>query len=102
MSDRTMMDGRYMADVKPIENALDKLAALKAVEFKPLNGYVALPRYGVDGEALSKQFPLAADKDTMGFYYVDLEQLIPVLVAAINELNAKTSRRAAAKKTTAE
>lgn len=101
MSDRTMMDGRYMADAKPITDALQKLAAVKAVEFRSLNGYGARMRYGVEGQSMIDKLPLAVEKDAMGFHYVELDQMIPVLVAAINELAAKCEKKTATRKTTA-
>lgn len=101
MSDRTLMDSRYMDDATPITNALQKLAAVRAVEFKSLNGYDSRMRYGVEGQSMVDKLPLAVEKDVMGFHYVELDQLIPVIIAAINELASKTGSSATTRKTTA-
>jgi hypothetical protein len=84
-------DERLKTDLKPIENAAEKVATLRAVT----------GRFKTDEEKVSRSFLIAQDvqkvlpeavnvqsdeQGTLGLQYTDL---IPLLVAAIQELNAK-------------
>lgn len=89
MSDRSMMDLRYMADSKAIENAVERLEAIKAVEFKQLMAMDARMRYGLVGQTMRGVADQAVEVDGMGHHYVELDQLVPMLVSAVQELSAR-------------
>ena len=84
----TLMDGRFMADREEIKGALDAVRKITPVKFTEtgLGGGIT---YGVDGVDVSKVAPHAADIDGVGMARVDLVRIIPVLVAAIQELADK-------------
>jgi hypothetical protein len=82
-------DERFKTDLKPIENAAQKVATLRAVT----------GRFKTDDEGVSRSFLIAqdvlavlpeavdaSDPDKLGVQYTDT---IPLLAAAINELSAK-------------
>lgn len=84
----TLMDGRFMADREEIKGALDAVRKITPVKFTE-TGLGGGTTYGVDGVDVGKAAPHAVDIDGVGMARVDLVRLIPVLVAAIQELADK-------------
>lgn len=93
----TLMDGRYMANVEDIEGALEAIKALKAVKYTEM-GVGGGTKYGLVGDTVAKAAPCAGEIDGVGMARVDLVALIPVLVAAIQELSSKSRTRTVVKK----
>lgn len=89
---RVMMDKRFMVDAKPIKGALKSLTKAEAVEFKTMDSVQAGRSYGVTGQSIRTDFPFAVEVDGMGNHYVKSEQLVPILLAAIQELSAKVTK----------
>ena len=90
MSERVLMDGRYMDDKTDLTGALTALSKIQAVTFKSLGCDDTRTRYGVVGQSLTSAAPYAVEVDATGFYYVELDQLIPLMIAAIKELKVKS------------
>ena len=90
MSERVLMDGRYMDDKTDLTGALTALSKIQAVTFKSLGCDDTRTRYGVVGQSLQSAAPYAVEVDATGFYYVELDQLIPLMIAAIKELKVKS------------
>jgi hypothetical protein len=83
-------DERLKADLKPIENAVDKVSTLRSVT----------GRYKTDEEGTSRSFLIAQDVQKVlpeavnefeGYLGVQYTDVIPLLVASIKELNAKVT-----------
>lgn len=91
MSEKVMMDQRFMSERKNITNALAALKQIEAVTYEPQNGFVAYPRSGLVGQSLASTVPTALEVDGMGYHYVEMEQVIPTIVAAVKELSASVS-----------
>ena len=84
----TLMDGRFMADREEIKGALEAVRKITPVKFTE-TGLGGGTTYGVDGADVSKVAPHSADIDGVGMARVDLVRLVPVLIAAIQELADK-------------
>ena len=95
MSEKVMMDERYMGKREDITGALTALKNVKAVTFDP-QGVGSYLMTGLVGQSLKTAVPTALEIDGMGYHYVDMTQVIPVLVAAVNELNAGAATQAEA------
>ena len=95
MSEKVMMDERYMGGREDITGALTALKNVKAVTFDP-QGVGSYLMTGLVGQSLKTTVPTALEVDGMGYHYVDMTQVIPVLVAAVNELNAGAATQAEA------
>ena len=87
-------DKRYKENIKPIASALDKINALDGVSYgfqkKTINGidFSQLKRgshLGFIAQDLEEVFPELVQKDSEGYYAVNYDGLIPVLVEAIKE-----------------
>lgn len=98
MSEKVLIDERFLSDVQNISGALEAVKAMRPVSFKSLNGFNSFKRYGVVGQSLVGVADPAVEKNGMGYCYVNMEQLIPVLVAAIQELAEKAEPRRRVKK----
>lgn len=98
-----LMDGRYMDGKAAIENALEAIKAIEAVKYID-RGTGGRTKYGLDGKSVADAAPSAACLDGVGMARVDMAALIPVLVAAVQELAAKveTKRTRAPKAAAAE
>lgn len=83
-----LMDGRFMADREELKGALEAVRQITPVKFTE-TGLGGGTTYGVDGVDVGKVAPHAMDTDGVGMARVDLVRLIPVLVAAIQELADK-------------
>lgn len=95
--EKEMMDDRFMLDRTPLEKVCDGLKGAKPVVFTTMAATESQRKYGLSGQSLAKVFPGAAQPDGMGNYYVDSAALVPVLVAAVNELSARLDSLAKAK-----
>lgn len=85
-------DERLKTNIKPIDNALSKLLALRGVEFDWSTSDTT--RYtghdvGLIAQDVIKQVPEAVGTRHDGYYGVHYEKIIPLLVEAIRELNNK-------------
>jgi hypothetical protein len=82
-------DERLKADLKPIENAANKVASLRAVTGRFKTDEAGKSRSFLIAQDVQKVLPEAVDvtdPDRLGVAYTDV---IPLLVAAIQELSAK-------------
>ena len=89
---KSMTDERFIANIVPIEGALDKVMALVPVEYSSMQVDEAGRRYGVTAQSVMKNVPAAGEQDGMGNLYCDPELLVPVLVKAVQELKAEVER----------
>lgn len=88
---RVMMDERFMMNKKPLKNVLKDLAGVQPVTFTSMDATCARGLYGITGQSLAKKFPFAVTVDGLGNHYVDAEMVIPLLLQACRELNAKVA-----------
>lgn len=100
MSEKVLMDDRFMAKREAITGACALLKQIEAIRFANTNGFNSFVKTGVSGQSVKKAVPEAVEVDGMGYHYVELEQLIPVLVAAVNELSAKVNTGTVTRKAT--
>lgn len=94
----TGSDKRYKKEVENIPSALQKVKALDGVTYqfkqKEINNIdfkKASPskHYGFIAQDLEKVLPELVKKDDAGYYAVNYDGLVPVLVEAIKDLNEK-------------
>lgn len=87
-------DRRYKKDVKTITNALDKIEAIDGVTYQykkeTINGrnleqFKAGNTLGFIAQDLEKILPELVNKDENGYYAVNYDGMIPVLVEGIKE-----------------
>jgi len=89
-------DSRFKKNIKPIENALDKVMKLggytydwkDASEF-PTQSLGKGHDMGVIAQEVEKQFPEAVSTNADGFKAVSYTELVPALIEAIKELQAQ-------------
>lgn len=87
----SLSDERYKTDLSPIENAATKVASLRSVTGRFLSDEEGTSRSFLLAQDVLAVFPEAVDAtepERLGLQYTDV---IPLLVAAINELNAKVT-----------
>ncbi|MEP1227600.1 tail fiber domain-containing protein [Ekhidna sp.] len=102
--DVAVSDARFKRDIVAIPEALAKILAIRGVNYffrsEEFQSYQFSDKkqYGVIAQELKKVFPELVSKGKEGYYRVNYEQLIPVLVAAmqeqqeqINSLNKKVT-----------
>jgi len=77
-------DARLKTDVKPIEQALDKVLAIKGVEFKWKKDNRT--DVGVVAQNVAEVFPQIVHKDSEGMMSVEYDSLIGPVIEAIREL----------------
>jgi hypothetical protein len=89
----SLSDARYKKDVQPLDNALDKIRALNGVsyhfrknEFPDINFDDRL-HIGLLAQDVQKVLPDAVFTDSNGFYGVDYNTMIPLLIEAVKELS---------------
>lgn len=99
-------DERLKTDIRPIENALDKVTQIHGVHFRWNEKYLAnkseehkeqvdVPQVGIIAQEVEKVLPEAVQ--SMGIHFdeetdyksVDYARLVPLLIEAIKELNDK-------------
>jgi hypothetical protein len=90
-------DERLKTDLKPIENALEKVSSLRAGTGRYLNDDEGVSRSFLIAQDVQNVFPEAVDvqedeQGTLGLRYTDV---IPLLVASIKELKATVDAQAA-------
>jgi hypothetical protein len=84
-------DSRFKKDIKTIENALDKIRALRGTTYTyntekfPHKNFKEGMSYGFIAQEVEKIIPEMAGKDDDGYYAVDYTALIPILTEAIKE-----------------
>lgn len=90
-------DSRLKTDLKPIENVLDGISTVKTYEhgYEPTKIPNQKKYYGLIAQELEKEFPLLIEEkfkvenDKIQYKTIDHNQLIAVMVRAINQLNEK-------------
>lgn len=88
-------DERTKDNVRPIENALEKVAAIRGVSFEwndravHFNREPGTKETGVIAQEVEKVFPELVSEGGDGLKRVNYQALVGVLFAAVNELNAK-------------
>ncbi len=82
-----LSDLRLKKDIKPLENALDKLAQIKGYSFTISS--TGETKYGVIAQEVEKVFPQVIGDIPGGYKGVDYMGLVGPLVAAVNELKAQ-------------
>ena len=88
-------DERVKENLEPIENGLTKIASLRAVTGNYINDETKKSKAFLIAQDVQKVLPQAVDAsnpDELGLQYADV---IPLLVASIQELNAKVEQQAA-------
>lgn len=88
---RVMVDESFMRDETPVSGALDALLKARVVEYTDCGATGNIRRQGVVGQSMEDS--LAVEVDGLGYHYVDHEKLVPLLVAAVQELAAKRTRQ---------
>lgn len=93
-------DARLKTSVKPITDALGKVAQLNGVTYLwnskkfPERNFDNLIQAGFLAQDVEKVYPEAVMKDDKGYYAMNYNAIIPLLSEAIKELNAKTEQNA--------
>ncbi len=88
-------DARLKTNVAPIENALDKVEAIRGVTFDPNETALALgvdntPQVGVIAQEIEAVLPqLVTDSAYEGYKTVKYDKLTALLIEAVKELSAK-------------
>jgi hypothetical protein len=72
-----------------IDNAVDKLKTLRAVNFSWKNDENKKENLGLIAQDVEKVFPQVMDKSKDGYLGVRYTEIVPVLVKAIQELKAQ-------------
>lgn len=87
MAELVFADKRYLVDSKDVTGVLTLFGGLKCVEHTDELGQTGSRRYSLLGDAVAKAFPRAVTTNSVGMYYIDYGQLVPVMVAALAEVN---------------
>jgi hypothetical protein len=92
-------DKRFKKDIKPIENALDKINKLTGVtynwrtsEFKERN-FTNHPQIGLIAQEVEKILPEAVIIDENGYYGVNYNMIVPILMEAVKEQQATLNKQ---------
>ena len=88
---QVMMDARFMLNKSPITGALAKLKKVETAEFTTMAAADSRRVYGIVGQTM-KELPRAVSVDGLGYHYVDTAALVPVLVAAVQELAGRVAK----------
>lgn len=88
---KVIMDKRFMVEPTKVKGALKKLDALEVRSYGTMDALISRKRLGIAGQDVEKVAPEAVEVDGLGNYRVDLEMLVPILVAAVQELSAKVA-----------
>jgi hypothetical protein len=82
-------DKRYKQQIKPLEGVMDKISKLngytytyKTEEF-PAKGFDSRSHIGLIAQELKEVFPELVKEDAKGYYAVNYEGMIPVLLEAV-------------------
>lgn len=94
----TPSDFKYKKNIKPIETALTKVLKLNGIiyeyktdEYKSLNFNTGC-NLGFIAQELQKILPEAVREDSDGFFSINYDQVIPVLVEAFKEQQAQIQK----------
>ena len=91
-----LSDERSKNSIEPLENALATLRQLKPVTFKYNNEYTVYPErtvYGFVAQEYQKVMPDATfDNHASGLLSIDTNQLIALLVQAVQQLEGRVTR----------
>jgi hypothetical protein len=91
----TSSDYRLKEDIKPVENALERLQDIKPVNFAwkidgtRVDGFIAHELAEVIPEAVTGEKDAIKDDGTPIYQGIDQSKIVPLLVAAIQELTAR-------------
>ena len=86
-------DRRLKTDVKVLNNAMEKLLKLRGVEFHWKNKkWTHKKRFGVIAQELQKIYPEMVEMKKDGYYRVNYQALIPVLIEATKELKKENDK----------
>jgi hypothetical protein len=91
-------DARFKTDVETITGALERVSALRGVNFNwrvdefPDKHFRAGRDFGFIAQELKEAVPQVVVLGQDGYYSVDYARLTPLLVEAVKELEAKTRR----------
>ena len=86
-------DKRLKTDIKVLNNAMEKLLKLRGVEFHWKNKkWTNKKRFGVIAQELQKIYPEMVEMKKDGYYQVNYQALIPVLVEATKELKKENDK----------
>jgi len=90
----TTSDKRYKKQIEPLEDVLTKISKLNGYTYSyrpeefPHKGFDNRAHIGLIAQELKEVYPELVREDTKGYYAVNYEGLIPVLLEAIKELKA--------------
>lgn len=85
----TFSDQRWKKDLVEIENAVDKLSQVNGYYYKWQNPLDTSKNIGFIAQQVQQVFPEIVQEDVNGYLSLDYAKMTPVLVQAIQELNAK-------------
>ena len=86
-------DKRLKTDIKVLNNAMEKLLKIRGVEFHWKNKkWTHKKRFGVIAQELQKIYPEMVEKGKDGYYRVNYQALIPVLIEATKELKKENDK----------
>ena len=88
MSEAILMDARTMHNTEVLKGALAITKKMKPVTYDVMDGFASRRDIGIVGDTIG-EIPSAVEVDGIGFKYVDLIKLVPVLVGAVQELTKK-------------
>lgn len=90
---KTDSDRRLKKDIAPIENALEKLSGLRAVEYNTLDESDDTQKHlGLIAQELELAFPELVTTDDDGYKSVDYSKFSSVLIEAVKELKFKNDQ----------
>lgn len=88
---KKFLDSRYMANAKALTDALAKVKTLNVVTYNDGASVVKPESIGISAQDLQPVIPFAVTQDGVGLMFADQSELVPVLVAAIKELEARVT-----------
>lgn len=92
---KTSSDSRLKQDITPIDNALEKVSALRGVTFKwrtkefPDRGLAEGTKVGLIAQEVEKVLPELVSTDHEGYKSVEYANMVAVLIEAIKEQQAQ-------------
>ena len=95
-------DARFKQNIRPLGAALAAVQALRGVRYYwrraefPQKHFTDQEQLGFLAQEVEKVLPQAVQQDAQGYYAVDYQKVIPLLVEAIKELSAKLDAAQAA------
>jgi hypothetical protein len=84
-------DARYKTNITGLTHALDKIMALRGVQFDwrsnafPRVNFESGPQLGFVAQEMKEVLPEAVTQDAQGYYSIAYSKVIPVLVEAIKD-----------------